>query len=111
MLVISIELWPYGDRGKAKQIAVGRIVNDGTGTMDSGNYTAEFQVEWGSKMQQWRAAKLLAFPRKERTAWELLRALLADEQSTYCRPAQKPRKKTPTKKAAARLYSRKSSTS
>ena len=38
MLVVRIELWPYGDPSRRKTLATGTIVNDGTGTTTEGNY-------------------------------------------------------------------------
>lgn len=41
MLRIKIELVPYGDESKVKQIGQIKIVNDGTGNIDNGNYIFE----------------------------------------------------------------------
>jgi hypothetical protein len=42
MLVIKVELWPYGDESRAEQIATGVIANDGTGTAEVGRYVSFF---------------------------------------------------------------------
>lgn len=42
MLVIKVELWPYGDSRQAETIATGVIANDGTGTVEVGRYDALF---------------------------------------------------------------------
>lgn len=38
MLVVRIELWPRGDKLKARTLCAATIVNDGTGTPEFGNY-------------------------------------------------------------------------
>lgn len=41
MLRITIELWPRGDRTKAETIATMDLWNDGTGTVEEGNYLGQ----------------------------------------------------------------------
>lgn len=41
MLIVKIELWPFGVEEKKRQIGELRIWNDGTGDVDYGNYKAE----------------------------------------------------------------------
>ena len=38
MLVVRIELWPFGNRENARLIGVCKIANDGTGNPEFGNY-------------------------------------------------------------------------
>lgn len=38
MLVATLELWPQGDRTRAKQLVNALIWNDGSGTPETGNY-------------------------------------------------------------------------
>ena len=52
MIVIKVELWPFGDESKARQIALGKISNDGTGDQMLGNYDAEFICNLGIKTSQ-----------------------------------------------------------
>jgi hypothetical protein len=42
MIVIKVELWPLGDESAKREIASGKIWNDGTGDHSTGNYDAEF---------------------------------------------------------------------
>lgn len=42
MLVIKVELWPFGDESKKREIAAAEIWNTGTGTIDKGNYDSSF---------------------------------------------------------------------
>jgi len=41
MIVVRIELWPFGDHTKARLLGVASISNDGTGDLKHGNYNAE----------------------------------------------------------------------
>lgn len=41
MVVVRIELWPYGDPTKSRLLGVASISNDGTGTLQNGNYNVE----------------------------------------------------------------------
>jgi len=69
MLLITIELWKYGDLNKRKIIGTAMITNDGTGTESHGNYTARICGKMGSKFKQ---VEIDNFPRKSYTAWKLL---------------------------------------
>lgn len=42
MLVIKVELWPYGDEKNKEVIGTGVIVNDGSGSAQVGNYDVLF---------------------------------------------------------------------
>lgn len=80
MLNIRIELWPYGDKSKAKVLGECRIANDDTGTRRLGNYTATILTPRGKVLT---TGKVTGFPRLELDSWHLLRrvlqALLGDE--------------------------------
>jgi hypothetical protein len=41
MLIIRIELWPFGDEDRKKEIARMRIYNDGFGNLNYGHYVGE----------------------------------------------------------------------
>lgn len=41
MIVIRVELWPYGQSSLKKELGVQVIANDGTGSADVGNYTTQ----------------------------------------------------------------------
>lgn len=72
MLVVKIEYWPYGNENKAETIATAEIINDATGTPDSGNYKATFKTR-GKRVA---GAEVKGFPRNEKNAWELVHAAL-----------------------------------
>ena len=78
MLVIKIELWPGGDESSAREINRGYIWNDGTGTIDVGNYKAEF-LKRNQKTKNkgvWKKSILKGFKRQELLAWDLLAQML-----------------------------------
>ena len=79
MLVIRVELWPNSDASHAVVIAEGRIINDGTGTQEHGNYSIVFR-ERSPQSNYWKVAKrmkLAYWPRRTRGPLALLRAALA----------------------------------
>ena len=49
MIVINIELWPYGDKKKRTTLAFGTIINDATGTEEHGNYDGQIVVKRNQK--------------------------------------------------------------
>lgn len=75
MIVIKVELWPGGNEARAQEIARGRIANDGTGTLASGNYRAAFTSEVSAD-RYLRKADIQNFPRRRKNVWELIRRAL-----------------------------------
>jgi hypothetical protein len=71
MLRITVDFLPHGDKDKAQTIGVMEIMNDGTGTIDSGNYTF-----WISKLNTthigWLRGRIRNFKRLEEHVWTLL---------------------------------------
>ena len=63
MLKVTIELWPYGDESKAKELSTIYIANDGKGTVEEGNYLfREFPTNtWQPSVQNW--------PRRNPVEW------------------------------------------
>jgi hypothetical protein len=52
MLVVKIDIWPYGDLRKAKGLHKINIINDGTGTEEIGNYLAEIERDGKRKIMR-----------------------------------------------------------
>lgn len=79
MLRVTIELIPHGI-GPAKVLATADIINDGTGTVSFGNYTADLFVHQtaNGKPKKWRSATVRGFPRISRGPWDLLQLVLRD---------------------------------
>ncbi len=68
MLVVTIEMYPVGDFGKRRIIGSALIMNDGTGTPESGNYKAKIWKDGfpiGTPI-------IKDFPRHDLDAWDLL---------------------------------------
>ena len=68
MLVIKMELWPFGDESAAKEIARCTIGNDGTGDEDTGNY----EVALFNGKRKWKKGRVENFPRQLLEGWDLL---------------------------------------
>jgi hypothetical protein len=74
MLVIKIELWPFGDESLKKEIGRGYITNDGTSTKASiGHYTAQFI---DSNTKKIVVGKVRDFLRLKLNCWDLLKEAL-----------------------------------
>lgn len=89
MLVIRIEMWPHGDRSRARELGIGMIANVG-GTHEKGNYdcvllkSPEYsegnanrpEAERITRPRQeeiWRRSRVERFPRgKTHGPWDLL---------------------------------------
>lgn len=74
MLHVTIELWPHGDRSRAKVLGTADIANVG-GTLDRGNYFARVNGQGGRK---WKATRIAGFPRNRLLAWDLLYRVLRE---------------------------------
>ena len=75
MLVIKIELWPFGDESRKKVLGLATIVNDGTGTHELGNYDCRI-LQKGGKGKAIRKGRVEGFSRITNGPWNLvLRAL------------------------------------
>lgn len=67
---------PKGDEARAFTLAQGVIANDGTGTLDTGNYIYGFSGQASDKNPEpdiTRSGRLEGFSRLREDAWELLR--------------------------------------
>lgn len=76
MIRITIELVPYGYEEGKKEIGKGYIVNDGTGSVEDGNYYAYFNYEGYSTY----VSRVEKFPRTEKNVWELLQKALVKKK-------------------------------
>ncbi len=76
MLVVSVHLWPGGNRDKSVLLATGVIINDATGTKEVGNYNIvlskqkHYRVE--DHPQPWKQVEVKNFPRLRKNVWNLL---------------------------------------
>lgn len=69
MLVITIEVWPGGDKAKAYPIGTG-VIGLVSGTPTRGNYATYFSAKDGKSM--WKRGEVYDFPRKKLLVWDLL---------------------------------------
>lgn len=72
MLTIQVYLDPFGDESKRTLLAEAVITNDGTGTVDAGNYVAGFGLPDGKI----RVSRVTGYQRRKHSVWELLRTAL-----------------------------------
>ena len=71
MIRITIELVPHGDASRAKILARGEIVNDGSGTVRRGNYYF-WLSQSGRITHKTRWGQVRDFPRMSKNVWHLL---------------------------------------
>ena len=80
MLIIRIEIWPFGYESRKREIAVAKIANTGEGSLERGNY--EGAIGRNGRPAPLKDKDIKArgevkdFPRKSLTAWDLLLRLL-----------------------------------
>lgn len=76
MLVVKIELWPYGDERRAREIGRLHIINKGdSSTPQRGNYLTRLLRKGSTKTVQ-RTAEVLNHPRLSAPVWKLVRKAL-----------------------------------
>lgn len=71
MIVVTIELWPHGRHDRAVLLGSATIANDGTGTLDSGNYEVTLSRR-GNATSLWKLGRVEGFPRKRLGGYDLL---------------------------------------
>lgn len=69
MLRVTVEIVPYGEEPRKRTLATLEIVNDGTGTIVSGNYVATIQSNQDARP---RECRIIGYRRKERPLWDLV---------------------------------------
>ena len=76
MLVVKVELWPFGNREKAELLGVAHIVNDGTGTDEIGNY--KVRIASGVDANSWwKQGHVKGVRRGRDRLWELVQKALS----------------------------------
>lgn len=75
MIRVTIELVPRGDESRTRVLAVGTIVNDGSGTLQRGNY--RFRLSQSGRVGAVsREGEVRNFPRRAKNVWHLLALVL-----------------------------------
>ncbi len=80
MIVVKMELWPGGDKSKARPLGVIMIANDGTGDAESGDYLVEASHAgkyFGKRKEPYKSGKVKGFLRGLSPYRLLYRALKA----------------------------------
>ena len=84
MLVINVEIWPFGDQSQAKHLGTMLIANDVSGTEQSGNYKVKIYkrnhipLNFISTKYVLRTSEVKGFARKRLSVWALIcKALIA----------------------------------
>lgn len=80
MIIVKIELWPYGDESKKSDLGRIEIANDVTKTLTTGGSKGDYKVtlfQRGGK-RVWRSLDIIDFPRKRLTAYDLVYRILKD---------------------------------
>ena len=73
MIVVKLEIWPYGDESLARTIGQMRIHNDGTGSLSRGNY--EYQL-LGKKGKLMSRGSVRHYARNAQHPWNLILKVL-----------------------------------
>jgi len=87
MVVIKIELWPLGSEEHKQELHRGFIINDCSGSQTSGNYMFAFHKKGSppsprpNRKMIFKSGQLKGFPRKRKTALELLKMCLSEAYS------------------------------
>mgnify|MGYP000072969658 CR=1 FL=1 len=82
MLAIKIEIWPYGDEDHAEEIGRMYVTNDGSGTLDRGNYDVHvcrkdnLRRPTDPDSNATREARVEDYPRKSYNVWQLVKRAL-----------------------------------
>lgn len=84
MLVIKVELWPRGSEEEKEEIGRTYVTNDGSGTLDRGNYDVHVcrkdnpRRPTDEDANATREGRVEDYPRKSYSVWRLiLRALFS----------------------------------
>lgn len=78
MIRVTVELVPHGFEEMSDTIATAQITNDGTGTLDFGNYNCWFTDPDEGFFDNWYKARVESFPRKEMCVWKLIHLAIAE---------------------------------
>ena len=74
MLRVTVELIPHGNETRKRQLAMMEIINDGSGSVDIGNYRGILHAEYTGP--EGRQGKVTDFYRQRQSVWSLVGAFL-----------------------------------
>ena len=73
-IVVKLELWPGGDKERARTMGILIIANDGTGTASRGNYDDKLIGKQAALKGS--PGRIEDYPKQRKHAWELVRRIL-----------------------------------
>jgi hypothetical protein len=84
MLVVRLEVWPFGDESLKHELGRGTITNDQSGDLEIASY--DVSLDWLSPQSRqmrkrrgaWRRGRVEHFPRHRLGPWDLLYRALKD---------------------------------
>ena len=76
VIVVRVELWPFGSEENKKEFGLLKIVNDGTGTQSRGNY--HFGL-FGKTNRLMNKGEIKGWPRKQKHVWALIHRVLGEK--------------------------------
>ncbi|KKL72448.1 hypothetical protein LCGC14_2084810 [marine sediment metagenome] len=75
MIVIRVEMWPFGSKSNSRTLATAKITNMMTSaSANLGNYKVELTLANENKI--WRKIEVKGFRRKSYNIWYLLKLIL-----------------------------------
>lgn len=77
MLVIKIEVWPHGSEYNKKLLGTCKIVNNGNGTKEFGQYDCEFESFQNELRTHLHRSQVKNHERYEESVWVLLMKAIA----------------------------------
>lgn len=74
MIHVTVELWPRGDKSRARKLCEMNIINDATGTNELGNYRVSASIP--GRRKQTVVGRVRKFERLRDNVWVLVRRAL-----------------------------------
>ena len=75
MIVVKLEIWPYGDESDTSSLGTIEIYNDATGSFTRGNYKYKLK---GKKDRVMSEGTVKNYARNAQHPWNLIRQVLDD---------------------------------
>jgi hypothetical protein len=73
MIVVKLEMWPFGDESKAYPLGRTYIWNKGSGTQERGDYGVAVAKKGGvDRMNPLRSGTIENYPRLSYSVWRLI---------------------------------------
>lgn len=73
MIIVTVEMWPGGDKDEAYLLAVAVLTNDQTGSTTRGDYDCGLFLK---SKRIWRKTHIAQYPRAKLNVWHLIKRML-----------------------------------